>query len=155
MTTSTPPAISHILETILYVNDLEAATAFYQKTLNQAPFFQSARGCGFSLGNTTLLLFQRGACTKDVVSPDGVIPGHGPEGEENMAGNERTKLRQHFCFAVSTPQDVEKWDAHLQSIGVKVIARMNWTQRGGKSVYFEDPDGHIGEIGSRGIWPHY
>lgn len=41
MTTSTPPAISHILETILYVNDLEAATAFYQKTLNQAPFFQS------------------------------------------------------------------------------------------------------------------
>lgn len=71
-----------------------------------------------------------------------------------MAGNERTKLRQHFCFAVSTPEDVDKWDAYLQSIGVKVTARMKW-DRGGKSVYFEDLDGHIGEIGSRGIWPHY
>lgn len=115
---------------------------------------EQARGCGFSLGNTTLLLFQRGACTQDVVSPNGVIPGHGPEGEENVAGNERTKLRQHFCFAVSTPEDVDKWDAYLQSIGVKVTARMKW-DRGGKSVYFEDLDGHIGEIGSRGIWPHY
>lgn len=52
MTTSTPPpppAISHILETILYVNDLEAATAFYQKALNQTPFFESVKNHFFKL----------------------------------------------------------------------------------------------------------
>ena len=31
---------------------------------------------------------------------------------------------------------------------------MDW-ELGGKSVYFEDPDGHVGEIGSKGIWKHY
>ena len=63
-------------------------------------------------------------------------------------------LRQHFCFAVRDPEDVAKWDERLQKLGVKVNGRMDW-EKGGKSTYFEDPDGHVGEIGSRGIWPHY
>ena len=49
---------------------------------------------------------------------------------------------------------MEKWDKHLQKLGIEVTGRMDW-EKGGKSIYFEDPDGHVGEIGSRGIWPHY
>lgn len=47
-----------------------------------------------------------------------------------------------------------KWDEHLQNQGVRILGRTDW-ERGGKNVYFEDPDGHVGEIGSRGIWAHY
>lgn len=49
---------------------------------------------------------------------------------------------------------MSKWDTHFQEEGVKILARMDW-EKGGRSVYFEDLDGHIGEIGSRGIWAHY
>lgn len=37
---------------------------------------------------------------------------------------------------------------------MKMRGRINWPG-GGRSIYFEDIDGHVGEIGSRGIWPHY
>lgn len=37
---------------------------------------------------------------------------------------------------------------------MKILGRMDW-EKGGKSVYFEDLDGHVGEVGSRGVWAHY
>jgi catechol 2,3-dioxygenase-like lactoylglutathione lyase family enzyme len=66
----------------------------------------------------------------------------------------KSTLKQHFCFAVSDPDEVRGFEKVLQQQGVKILGTMNW-ERGGRSVYFGDPDGHIGEIGSRGIWPHY
>jgi catechol 2,3-dioxygenase-like lactoylglutathione lyase family enzyme len=121
------------------------------------------RTVAFSFGATTLLIFQLGRTAADQVDSGGVIPGHGPSSpiisqllptEDQSAGEEKAKLKQHFCIAVLNPEDVEKWDAHLQAQGVTITGRMNW-ELGGKSVYFEDIDGHVGEIGSRGIWPHY
>jgi catechol 2,3-dioxygenase-like lactoylglutathione lyase family enzyme len=92
-----------------------------------------------------------------------MIPGHGPSSsvlsqllptQSEDSGSEEARLKQHFCFAVPNVEDVVKWDEHLQNQGVRILGRMQW-ERGGKSVYFEDPDGHVGEIGSRGIWAHY
>lgn len=118
----------------------------------------------FAIGNTTLLLFKLGSTDEDRVRPGGVIPKHGPtkplssallaSQPQNTTDEPVPNLRQHFCFAVPDPDAVTKWDKRLQKLGVKVTARMEW-ERGGKSVYFEDPDGHVGEIGSRGIWPNY
>jgi len=94
-----------------------------------------------------------------MTSDSGVIPGHGPSDSIILSLRseppiDRTSLKQHFCFAVDSPADVVQWDAHLQKLGVPITGRMDW-DLGGKSVYFEDPDGHVGEIGSRGIWKHY
>ncbi|KAH8698312.1 Glyoxalase/Bleomycin resistance protein/Dihydroxybiphenyl dioxygenase [Talaromyces proteolyticus] len=155
-----PPPISHILETCLYVRDVGASVDFYKSVLNSAPFMQSPRMAGFSLGSTTLLLFQLGVTSKGFVAPKGgTIPGHGPS--ESIISSllsdnpgDRTHLKQHFCFAVGSPADVTQWDAHLQKLGVPVTGRIDW-DLGGKSIYFADPDGHVGEVGSRGIWKHY
>ncbi|KAJ5831880.1 Glyoxalase/Bleomycin resistance protein/Dihydroxybiphenyl dioxygenase [Penicillium riverlandense] len=155
-----PPPISHILETCLYVGDIGVSADFYKSVLRTEPFIQSPRVAGFNLGTTTLLLFQLGQTSNDIITSNGgVIPGHGPSdsiisslGSDNPS--DRTYLKQHFCFAVDKPADVVQWDAYLQKIGVPVTGRMDW-DLGGKSVYFEDPDGHIGEVGSRGIWKHY
>ena len=125
--------------------------------------WQKPRTVAFSLGTTTLLLFQLGRTASDQEDSGGVIPGHGPSPsvlsqllstQDRSDSGDIPQLKQHFCLAVSDPAYVAKWDAHLQAQGVHITGRMNW-ERGGKSVYFEDPDGHVGEIGSRGIWAHY
>ena len=111
----------------------------------------------FPLGPSTLLLFTLGQTGDDIKSEDGMIPHHGPTPDLlsllNQEGG-KSLLNQHFCFAVDKPDDVDKWENRLRKKDVKVLSTMKW-QKGGKSVYFEDLDGHIGEIGSRGIWPHW
>jgi catechol 2,3-dioxygenase-like lactoylglutathione lyase family enzyme len=116
---------------------------------------------GFALGNTTFLLFQLGRTGEEVRVEGGSLPPHGPTEDvlplllsQDGAEMSKGQLRQHFCYAVQSPGDVEVWDQHLSGMGVNILARMNW-ERGGKSVYFEDPDGNVGEVGSRGIWAHY
>ncbi|KAB8232479.1 Glyoxalase/Bleomycin resistance protein/Dihydroxybiphenyl dioxygenase [Aspergillus alliaceus] len=156
-TLSTPPPLSHVLETCLYVRDVGMSAKFYEEVLNIVPFNKSARGAGFALGSTTFLLFQLGGTTADIEDEGGVIPAHGPSPSilpQFLSSEKDVKLRQHFCLAVKTAEEVQRWDAHLQARGVPILSRMDWP-KGGKSVYFEDPDGHIAEIGSRGLWPHY
>lgn len=113
------------------------------------------RVTAFNLGSTTLLLFELGSTHQDITinteKSHGIIPGHGPNAALLQSGN---SLKQHFCFAVKSPEDVDEWNSHLEKSGVRILGRMNW-ELGGKSVYFEDPDGHVGEIGSKGIWKHY
>ena len=100
----------------------------------------------------------------------GTIPGHGPSQDVlnlllsgSDAGNSppassRTeipgRLNQHFCLAVSAPEHVQAWEKWFQEKGVEILGTVNWP-RGGKSVYFSDLDGNVGEVGSRGIWEHY
>jgi catechol 2,3-dioxygenase-like lactoylglutathione lyase family enzyme len=122
----------------------------------------------FAMGPTTLLLFQLGMTTRDVNTPRGTIPRHAPTGKilellqsdsggtasEGADRKETQSLQQHYCLAVEKKEDVLKWEDYLKAEDVKILSTMDW-ERGGRSVYFEDPDGHIGEIGSRGIWEHF
>ncbi|KAL2010802.1 hypothetical protein VTN00DRAFT_3520 [Thermoascus crustaceus] len=155
------PPLSHILETCLYVRDLPASVKFYRDNFLLEPFLESPRMSGFSLGTTTLLLFQLGQTASDTHTPSGLIPGHGPSEpittsllDIRAPGANDISLKQHFCLAVREPEDVARWEEHLRRRGVKVTGRMEW-DRGGRSVYFEDLDGHVGEVGSRGVWGHY
>jgi len=42
-------------------------------------------------------------------------------------------------------EDVAKWETYLKAKDVKILGVMDW-ERGGRSVYFADPDGHVGEM---------
>jgi catechol 2,3-dioxygenase-like lactoylglutathione lyase family enzyme len=94
----------------------------------------------------------------------GQLPGHGPsqgiidaltsKDSSTANGFDQATLKQHFCLAVKTPDDVSKWEERFKEHSVPISGRMEW-EKGGRSVYFSDPDGHVGEIGSRGIWEHY
>lgn len=111
------------------------------------------------LGNTTLLLFTLGMTGKDIESANGTIPHHGPTSDIldlfQLAEEEGSpSLKQHFCFAVNKPEDVDAWESRLREKDVKILSTMKW-QSGGRSVYFADEDGNVGEVASRGIWPHW
>jgi catechol 2,3-dioxygenase-like lactoylglutathione lyase family enzyme len=118
------------------------------------------RIAGIALGPTTLLLFQLGLTASDqrpIPGSDSCIPAHGPSQDiisQLTASSSPSSLKQHFCLAVPSRSDVEAWEKHLKANGVKLMGTMDW-EKGGRSVYFSDPDGHVGEIGSRGIWAHY
>lgn len=172
-TASRPAPPTHVLETCLYVRSMDVSVAFFRDVLGLKPDVQSARLTTFPIGITTLILFQLGLTEADFASIEEstgeklTIPGHGPDqvildaikkdsrgeaasGNPNV-GYSNVSLRAHFCLAVPTVDDVEKFEVYLREQGAIIRGVMHW-ERGGRSVYFEDPDGNIGEIGSRGIW---
>lgn len=161
------PQLSHILETILYTKSADKSREFYKGILGLQPLFEAPRGTGYAIGTTNLLIFNLGETTEDLVDdpskPEYLIPKHGPsqhlldvllDDSKKPSGATTNSLHQHYCFAVNTRAEVEQWERHLQGSGVSILGKKNW-ERGGLSVYFSDPDGHVAEIASRGIWPNY
>lgn len=138
---ATPP-ITGLLETALYVADLDRAADFYEGVLGLKVMSRAPRLVALDAGRQgVLLLFRQGATAEDVALPGGTIPGHHGSG------------RLHMAFAV--PADaLDSWRRHLDQRGVRVRSEMAW-QRGGHSLYFDDPDGHVVELATPGLWPNY
>lgn len=144
------PRFSHILELCLYCKSLPKSVAWYKDVLRLKPHLETPRVAAFPLGDSaTLLLFQRGETSEDTsLGQAGLIPGHGLPADSDV------KLKTHFALAVDKPEDVLVWKEELESRRVKILGEVTWPAKG-RSVYFEDPDGHVGEVASRGIWPNY
>ena len=138
------PALNGVVETILYTDDLSRAKAFYCDVLGLAPM--KGDGERFealdSGASRVLLLFKRGGTlTPQPVASGGVIPPHDGSGP------------LHLAFAIAAV-DYEKWCARLVDSGVPIESETQW-ERGGRSVYFRDPDQHLVELVTPGIWPNY
>ncbi|KAL3963424.1 hypothetical protein ACCO45_000428 [Purpureocillium lilacinum] len=147
-----PPPLGQIVETILYTSDVDKLAAWYRDVMGLTPFFSAPAGVGFQLpGDTLLLLFDRTKVTEDRASERGVIPKHGSP----------TGLGQHIAFGcgpAATTQEadaaIDAWEQHFKDKGVKIVGTMRW-ERGGRSVYVHDAEGHVIEVMTRGVWPVY
>jgi catechol 2,3-dioxygenase-like lactoylglutathione lyase family enzyme len=139
---SAPPKLTGVLETALYVDDLDRAAHFYEDVLGLALLTSDARFRAYAVGpRSVLLLFRRGATLETVVLPGGTIPphdGHGPV---------------HVAFAIA-PDDLAGWEQRFAETGTPVEGRTAWP-RGGHSLYVRDPDGHLLEFATPGLWPIY
>lgn len=69
--------------------------------------------------------------------------------------DDKINLKTHFALSVEKREDVDLWEKELRAKGVEIMGKVDDWPGGGKSVYFADPDGNVGELASRGIWPHY
>jgi catechol 2,3-dioxygenase-like lactoylglutathione lyase family enzyme len=138
---SSVPRVSGILETALYVNDLDRSRRFYETLFGFTTIFQDARMCAMEIpSEQVLLLFRHGMTDKPAPGPDGFIPPHHGTGH------------LHLAFAIPV-RELPAWEAHLSSHDVPVESRLTWPA-GGISVYFRDPDGHSLEIATPGLWPN-
>jgi catechol 2,3-dioxygenase-like lactoylglutathione lyase family enzyme len=136
------PRIDGLLETALYVADLDRATAFYEGALGLRVMLRSPRLVALDAGRQgVLLLFQAGATSADLVQAGGTIPGHEGTG------------RLHMAFAIPA-EDLDAWRARLAAEGVALTGEMVW-DAGGTSLYVADPDGHVIELATPGLWPNY
>src|SRR5262245_41839254 len=143
-------SVSRLLETALYVEDLERSARFYQQVLGLGAVDGTAaeketwsrvlRPLALP-GGQVLLLFRKGATTAIAVLPGGTIPPHDGGG------------RLHLAFAVSAAELAE-WRERLRAHGVPIQGEMTWP-RGGTSLYFRDPDGHLVELATPGLWSVY
>jgi catechol 2,3-dioxygenase-like lactoylglutathione lyase family enzyme len=136
------PRLNAILETALYVDDQAAARAFYAEVMGLSPLFEDARLCAFDVGGrSVLLLFRRGGSLETAHMPGGTIPPHDGAGPV------------HLAFSVDVTE-LPAWEAKLARAGVAIEGRTAWP-RGGTSVYFRDPDGHLLELATPGLWAIY
>ncbi len=138
----TGPKIDGILETAVYVDDMEAAHAFYQDVLGLKRMVAGDRLYAYDAGPAqTLLVFRRGHTSEDVPTDGGLVPGHHSEGPS------------HFAFRIAKEQ-IDLWRAYLDEKGVPIISEVVWPA-GGKSLYFNDPDGNVLELTSPPLWPNF
>ena len=133
----TPAAI---LESALYVDDLEAADAFYGEVLGLRLLRQQeGRHSFYRCGDGVLLLFNAEATRvpppADARLP---VPPHGTSGPG------------HLCFAASA-EEIVAWRERLERRGIAIEADFEWPG-GGRSIYVRDPSGNSIEFAEPKIW---
>jgi len=126
--------LENILETCLYVDDLEKAQAFYEQVLG-LPFYSAVAGrhVFFKLNNGMFLLFDPKATREK-----GDLPAHGDGGPG------------HAAFRVA-PEDIPRWRKHLADARVEIETEHIWPN-GVPSIYFRDPAGNVLEITTAALW---
>ncbi|NDV88658.1 glyoxalase [Aurantimonas aggregata] len=134
------PPLSGLLETCLYVEDMERAKRFYREVLGLATLLEEERITVFRMpDNTVLILFSRGSTLEPVETPGGMIPPHDGGGPAH--------------FAIGIPVDsVDAWRRHLRDCEVEIESEIAWPKGRGHSLYFRDPDGHAAELATRELW---
>lgn len=130
------PTVDGILETSLYVSDLSRAVHFYNELFG-FPLISDfgERGCAMQAGpRQVLLLFKKGA-SRNIPSP------HDGDGE------------LHLAFAIPASA-LAAWESRLAEKSISIEEKTFW-DRGGKSLYFRDPDRHLIELATPGVWSVY
>jgi catechol 2,3-dioxygenase-like lactoylglutathione lyase family enzyme len=128
------PRITGILETVLYVADIERAERFYRDVMGLTQVGKEAgRHVFFRVGTGVLLLFRA-----EETRQSGNLPPHGADGEI------------HVCFTTS-PAEFELWKTRIQHHGIAILQETEWPR--GRSFYFRDPDGNLLELANADIWP--
>jgi catechol 2,3-dioxygenase-like lactoylglutathione lyase family enzyme len=136
------PPIRRVLETALYVDEMDRAVRFYRDVMGLASMSVGERLSTFDAGGgTVLLLFRRGATREGLRFPGGWIPPHDGAGPV------------HLAFAID-PAAIAGWESALDERGVAIESRVNW-ERGGRSLYLRDPDGHSVELVTPDTWANY
>jgi catechol 2,3-dioxygenase-like lactoylglutathione lyase family enzyme len=136
------PKLDGILETAIHTEDITRSRAFYEGVVGLESMYSDDRLTAYAVaGRDVLLVFRKGATGQTVTLPNGTIPGHGGSGA------------LHVAFAISE-DELDRWEVHLASRSVAIEGRNEWS-RGGRSIYFRDPDGHLLELATPGLWPIY
>jgi catechol 2,3-dioxygenase-like lactoylglutathione lyase family enzyme len=134
---SKPP--SQILESALYVDDLDAAQAFYGGVLALEEIGRGGnRHIFYRCGPGVLLIFNAAETEIPYKEDQLPVPPHGARGPG------------HLCFK-ATADELDGWRRRLEAAGVAIESDMQWPQ-GGRSIYFRDPAGNSLEFTEARIW---
>ena len=135
--TNMAPRVNGILETSLYVESAARSAEFYERVFGfeplepGAPLNDETRLCPMRAGDrSVLLLFKRGA-TRDTDAKGAI----------------------HIAFGIAR-SDLPAWEKWLAKQGISIELRKTW-KYGAEALYFRDPDGHLLEVVTPGVWSIY
>ena len=130
------PKSDGILESSLYVDDVSRAARFYEKLFGFRVISDfGERGCAMAAGDRQVLLLFRKGASRTIQSP------HDGTGE------------LHVALTISA-SELDKWETWLAENGIAVEEKRTWGL-GGQSLYFRDPDRHLLELATPGVWSIY
>jgi catechol 2,3-dioxygenase-like lactoylglutathione lyase family enzyme len=136
------PHITGVLETALYVDDIDRAAAFYTRLFGFPIMRRDDRFCSLNVApGQVLLLFRRGGTLSAVDTGNGMIPPHDGTGPLHMA------------FAIPA-DELKAWEQKLAAGQIEIESTVHWS-RGSVSLYFRDPDEHLIELATPGLWDNY
>ena len=142
METRTQPTLGGFLESAIYVKDVERSVSFYSGILGFQALVREERFCAMNVANQlALLIFECGSARQPTETARGVIPSHDGQGTLHLA----------FSIAES---ELDRWEEWLRGHAVPLESKVRWP-RGGTSVYFRDPDDHLVELATPGVWSIY
>ncbi len=131
------PAVNGILETSLYVDRPLRSVEFYRRVFGfeviapEEEVTDDTRLCAMRAGDrNVLLLFKKGG-TADTDATGSI----------------------HVAFGIAR-SELASWEAWLQDLGIRIETRKTWNY-GGQALYFRDPDGHLLEVVTPGVWSIY
>jgi catechol 2,3-dioxygenase-like lactoylglutathione lyase family enzyme len=130
------PKTRGLLESSLYVENLARSVGFYEKIFGFRVISDfGERGCAMEAGpRQVLLLFTKNG-SRSIQSP------HFGDGE------------LHVAFAIHA-EELTAWEAWLGENAIAVEEKRTW-ELGGQSIYFRDPDRHLVELATPGVWSIY
>ena len=127
--------IKAIIETAIYVDDLQATETFYQTGLGLPVIGKEpGRHVFFQVGEASVLL----AFLAEATLKGEQLPPHGASGPG------------HFALGIEA-EVFDTWRKLLQGHSVTIEKEVEWP-RGGKSIYFRDPAGNSVELVTPGVW---
>jgi catechol 2,3-dioxygenase-like lactoylglutathione lyase family enzyme len=130
------PKTEGLLESSLYVDDVQRSAAFYEKIFGFRVISDfGGRGCAMQAGERQVLLLFKKRASIAMETP------HDGEGE------------LHVAFAIPAAALAE-WERWLAANGIVLEEKKAW-ERGGWSLYFRDPDRHLLEVATPGVWTIY
>jgi catechol 2,3-dioxygenase-like lactoylglutathione lyase family enzyme len=130
------PKTEGILESSLYVDDVARSARFYEKIFGFRVISDfGGRGCAMEAGTRQVLLLFMKRGSRAMQTP------HDGDGE------------LHVAFAIRA-EELKAWEDWLAENGIAVEEKRAW-ELGGQSIYFRDPDRHLIEIATPGVWSIY
>jgi len=100
-------------------------------------------GCRDS-GSKPIIIMEKarkGGSSQAAHTPGGTVPPHDGAGT------------LHFAFAIAAGA-LTAWETWLQDCRIEIESTVHWAA-GGTSLYFRDPDGHLVELATPGLWANY
>ena len=127
--------IRAVVETAIYVDDLQATETFYGTVLG-LPLIgkEPGRHVFFQVGEAGVLL----AFLAEATLKGDPLPPHGATGPG------------HFALGIEA-EALDAWRKLLQGHGVTIEKEVEWP-RGGRSLYFRDPAENSVELVTPGVW---
>lgn len=115
---------------------MDASARFYEKIFGFRKISDfGGRGCALAAGDRQVLLIFKKGGSVSIQSP------HDGDGE------------LHLAFAIAKV-DLAVWEDWLAANGITIEEKRAW-EAGGHSLYFRDPDRHLVEVATPGVWSIY